>query len=123
MADIFTDAGEQLVVDILDPNNGAGKPANWYVAWGTGTGQTAASTTLATEAAESRVAATVTQPSANVLRNVGTITASGTKTISEAGIFSASTSGTMLVYSDFTGVLLNASDSIQFTFDVTFAGA
>lgn len=114
MANVFTDAGEGFVVDELDAYG------TYYVGWGTGAGTAAVTdTTLFTEASESRVATTDTQPSANILQWVGTITADGTKTITNAGIFSASTSGTMIVKSDFTGIALTAGDKIEFTFQLT----
>lgn len=52
---------------------------------------------------------------------VGTITADGTKTITNAGLFDASTSGNLFMKGDFTGVALNASESIQFTMKVAFS--
>ena len=73
------------------------------------------------EASEARVTATENQPSADQNELVGTITADGTKTITNAGVFDASTVGNMLLKSDFTGVALNASDSIQFTFTITWS--
>lgn len=120
MANIFTDAGEAFVADLVDGTVSA--PANWYVAWGTGAGTAAKTdTTLFTEAAESRVVVTETQPTADTNRFVGTITAAAGKTITNAGIFSASTAGTMFLKSDFTGVVLATGDAIQFTFDVTWS--
>lgn len=120
MADIFTDVGETLVADFVDGT--ASAPANWYVAWGTGAGTAAkGDTTLFTEASESRVAVTESQPSSNVNQFVGTITASGAKTITNAGIFDASSGGNLLLKSDFTGVALGASDSIEFTFTLTWS--
>jgi hypothetical protein len=121
MADVWTDAGQALVVDILDGTASSPGATGWYVGWGTGAGTAAVGdTTLSTEASESRVQVTCSQPAANQSRYVGTITADGTKTITNAGIFNASTSGTLWLHSDFTGVALNASDSIQFTFTVTW---
>lgn len=120
MADIFTDVGETLVADYVDGTTSA--PTNWYVAWGTGTGTAAkANTTLFTESAESRVIVTADQPSANINRFVGTMTASAGRTITNAGIFDASTTGNMLLKSDFTGVVLSTSDTIQFTFQLTWS--
>lgn len=119
MANIFTDAGEGIVVDILDST--VGVPASWYVAWGTGAGTAAKTdTTLFTEASESRVAATLSQPTADTNRFVATITANGTKTITNAGVFSASSGGTCLLKSDFTGIALVSGDQIQFTFNLQF---
>jgi len=121
MADVWTDAGQALVVDILDGTASSPGGTGWYVGWGTGAGTAAVTdTTLSTEATEARVQVTCSQPAANQSRYVGTITADGTKTITNAGIFNASTSGTLWLHSDFTGVALNASDSIQFTFTVTW---
>jgi hypothetical protein len=121
MADIYTDAGEDLTADQMDSNT-AGTITNWYVAWGTGAGTAAkGDTTLFTEAAESRVATTDSQPSSNVNQYLGTITSASGQTITNAGIFDASTSGNCLLKSDFTGIALNSGDSIQFTFQLTWS--
>lgn len=119
MADVFTDAGENLVADIIDGTTAA---PTWYVGWGTGA-DTAdkTDTTLSTEGTESRVATSQSQPSANINQFQGTITADGSKTITNAGILSASTSGTLLLFSDFSGIAVVASDSIQFTFQLTWS--
>lgn len=120
MADIFTQAGEEIVADLVDGTVAA--PANWYIGWGTGAGTAAkGDTTLFTEAAEARVTATESQPAADQNRFVGTITATGAKTITNAGVLSASTGGTLLLHSDFAGVTLAINDSIQFTFTLTWS--
>jgi len=114
MADIYTDAGEDFVIDQIDAFG------TYYSGWGTGAGTAAkGDTTLFTEASEDRVATTDSQPSSNQIQWVATITADGTKTITNAGIFSASTGSALIMHSDFTGVPLSASDSIQFTFQKT----
>jgi hypothetical protein len=119
MADIFTDVGETLIADYLDGTSSV--PANWYVAWGTdGTAAAKGDTTL-TEPGESRVAATMSQPSANINRFVATITATATRAIQEAGVFDASTSGNLLLSSDFTTINLSTDDSIEFTFELTWS--
>ena len=116
MADIYTDAGEDFTVDQLDAYG------NFYVAWGTGAGTAAKTdTTLFTEAAESRVITTETQPASNQLQHVGTITSASGQTITNAGIFDASTSGNIILKSDFTGVVLANGDKIEFTFQLTFS--
>ncbi len=114
MATVYTQAGEELVVDLLDETIVC--PTDWYVAWGTGGGGAVkGDTTLTTEASESRVIGAATQPSADINQWVATITADGTKTIDEAGLLSASTSGTLLIRGDFTGIALTAGDKIEFT--------
>lgn len=121
MANVFTDAGEALLTDIVDGTTAV--PADWYVGWGTGGGTAAkGDTALFAEAAESRVAATMTQPTADANRFTATLTCAGSaKTITNAGVLSASTAGTLLLKSDFTGVPLEVGDSIQFAFTWTHA--
>jgi len=120
MADVFTQVGEELVADIIDGTTGV--PANWYGHWGTGAGAAAkGDTALTTPGSESRVAATMSQPSADINRFVFTITADAGKTITESGVFSASTGGILLFRSDFTGVVLGSGDKIEFTYNWTHA--
>jgi hypothetical protein len=120
MATVYTSAGEEKVVDIIDGT--ASSPAdlgtgNSFVAWGTGGGGAVkGDTTLTTEASESRVGATVSQPVADKNQWVAEITADGTKTIDEAGLFDASTAGTLVIRGDFTGVAVVLGDKIEFTF-------
>ncbi len=119
MATIYTDVGEDLTVDILD---GTTAPPTWHIGWGTGAGTAAkGDTTLFTEASETRIAATMSQPSSNVTRAVATITADGTKTITNAGILSAVTSGTLFVHGDHAGIALTSGDKIEYTIDVTWS--
>lgn len=120
MANVFTQAGEELLTDILDST--VAVPANWYVGWGTGAGTAVkGSTVLFTEAAEARVAATKSQPTTDTNRFVAQITAAGAKTITNAGVFSASTVGTLFIHSDFTGIALALNDKIEFTFDIQWS--
>lgn len=120
MANVFTTVGAQFVTDLFDGTSTA--PASHYVAWGTGAGTAAVGdTTLFTESTEARVVTTRSQPSANVNQFVGTITASAARTITNAGIFNASTTGSLFLKSDFTGVALATGDAIQFTFTLTWS--
>ena len=120
MADIYTDAGEELVVDLLDETSVA--PVDWFVGWGTGAGTAAkADTVLFTEASETRVIGAATQPSANINQWVATITADGTKTITNAGLLSLITGGTLLIHGDHAGVALTSGDKIEYTISLTQA--
>ncbi len=113
MADVFTQTGEELFADIIDGTTAA---PTWYIDWGTGgSGAAKGDTALGTAGGESRVAATMSQPSADQNRFVATITASGAKTIIECGIFNATSSGIMIQRSDFTGIVLATNDKIEFT--------
>lgn len=120
MGDIFTQTGEEKVADLFDGTVAA--PANWWI--GQGTGITAAAkgdTALETPSAESRVAATESQPAADQNRLVSTIVATGTRAITEMGVFDASTAGILVVRSTFAAINVVTNDSIQFTVTITWA--
>lgn len=121
MATVFTNAGKAITANRV---NGAGTAPN-YVAWGTGAGTAAAAdTTLFTEASEARVAGTASVVTTTVTNDsyqvVGTITASAGKTITNAGLFDASTAGNLYMKGDFTGLALGTGDAIQFTCKVVY---
>lgn len=120
MATVYTDAGEAVVVDLIDGTSGTHLDAtNAKIAWGTGAGTAAkGDTTLFTEASEARVAATVSQPAADTNRWVGTITADAGKTITNAGLFNASSGPTLIVKGDFSGIVLALGDKIEFTINL-----
>ena len=117
MATIYTQMGEEKIVDLIDGVSAVHLDAtNAKIGWGTGTGTHAkASTTLFTEASEARVAATVTQPVADKNQWVATLTADAGKTITNAGLFDAATAGNLVVAGDFTGIALATGDKIEFT--------
>lgn len=105
---------------------------NWYIQWGTGSGATAsANAVTTTSTTEARVLATATQQTTSVtndcLQLVATITAAGTRAITEVGAFDATgsgsppTGGNMDIYGDFSTINLASSDSIQFTIKTTFS--
>jgi hypothetical protein len=124
MANVVTNVGKAIIAKRMIGSSPTQTEPK-FVGWGTGTGTAAAAdTALATEASESRVSGTGSTVTGSVTddthRVVGTLTAGGAKTITEAGVFDASTGGNLYVRSDFSGVPLNAGDSIQFTFDVKF---
>lgn len=116
LATVLTTVGKAWIVDKLDETL---QTTGDYIGWGTGAGTAAAAdTTLFTEAAESRVVATRSQPSADTVRWVGTLTSASGQTITNAGNFTASTSGTLIVHGDFTGIVLATNDQIQFTINL-----
>lgn len=122
MATVFTAVGESVVADLVDGTSSNHLNAtNSHIGWGTG-GTTAAKgdTALGTAASEARVVCAVSQPAADTLRFVSTITADGTKTIIEAGLFDAITSGNMPVRGDFGGIGVELNDQVQFTIDLEF---
>jgi len=119
MATVITNIGKGVYNNRLK-NGATGATEPNYVAWGTGTGAVITGTALSTAAAEARVAGTsslVTTTTTNdTYQVVGTLTVAGAgKTISEVGLFDASTSGNLFLWADFTGIALDIGESIQFT--------
>lgn len=119
MADVFTDTG---IAQVIEAVNGDSHTAPQHVGWGTGAGTAGVTdTTLFTENG-SRVSGTKSKQTTNVTndtyRVVATLTASSSVTITNAGLFDASSGGNLYAKGDFTGVALNNGDSIEFTFDI-----
>lgn len=124
MATVITNAGLDIITNRL---KGAGTEPN-YVAWGTGAGTAAvANTTLFTEAAEARVAGTSTRQLTTVANDtyqvVATMTSESSQTITNAGLFDASSGGNLFLKGDFAGVALNLGESIQFTFKAQYTNS
>lgn len=119
MADIYTDAGEDLTADILDGTTAA---PTWRIGWGTGAGTAAkGDTTLFTEAAEARVNATMSQPSSNVNQFLALITSLSSQTITNAGVLDAASGGNLLLKSDHAGIAVAIGDKIEYTFQLTWS--
>lgn len=119
MGTIFSDVGKAWVVDKMDDSSATTMNR---IGWGTGAGTSAeANTQLFSEDSDGRATATLSQITTTVAGDtyqaVGTITSTGTKTITNAGLFDSASvgTGTMLVKGDFTGIPLLAGDSIEFT--------
>lgn len=105
---------------------------SWYLQWGTSSGAAAtANVVTTTSTTEARVAATATQATVTVandtLQLTGTLTAAGSRAITEIGVFdtagsgSPPTGGNMDLYSDFAVINLSSGDSIAFTVKVTYS--
>lgn len=106
--------------------------ASWYLQWGTSSGAAAtANVVTTTSTTEARTTASAAQGTTTVTNDkmvlTGTITAAGTRAITELGAFDAAgsgsppTGGNMDVYGDFTSIGLSSGDSIAFTVNVTFS--
>jgi hypothetical protein len=121
LATVFTNAGKAIVTNRL---KGSGTEPN-FCAIGTGAGTAAvADTTLFTEV-ETRVAGTSTQVLTTVTNDtyqvVGTISITGTRGVTNAGLFDAATVGNMLIKGDFAVINLVSGDSLQLTGKLAFA--
>ena len=120
MADVVTNVGRAHIAGLL--SNTVAEPTNYYIAWGTGAGTAGVGdTTLFTEV-DSRVAATTTRVTTTVSndtsQNVATLTASASRNITNAGVWTASSGGTLIQKSDHATVPLLTNDSIQYTFKI-----
>lgn len=130
MATLVVNGGKDIVTNRI---KGAGtEPLN--VGWGTAAGTTAATdTTLFTEklvdlstsagtdhtaGASTRQTTTTTNDTYQV---VATRTATGSGTVTNAGLFDAASGGNLFLKGDFTGIGLVSGDSIQFTIKAVFA--
>lgn len=95
-----------------------------YLQAGTGSGQGDTAIDVAAPV-QTRATGAVSQQTTNVagdtFRVTGTITATSDVTISELGVFDASSAGSMDIYGDFTGIALAAGDGIVFQIDVAVA--
>lgn len=89
---------------------------------GSGTGAAAEATgdtALGTEV-ESRATGSQTEgASANIYKTVGTVSYTATRAITEHGIFSASSAGTLWDRSVFSAVNVVSGDAIEFTYELT----
>lgn len=126
---LVTDAGVAYIVD--DWDGGANVIDNFnYHGCGTGTtAEAAGDTALVTESTtalnpdSTRATGTKSQPSANVMRTVGTLTFDASAAVTEHGVFSqeATGGGTLLDRSVFSAINVVSGDSIQFTYSLTLS--
>ena len=119
---IVTNTGRQAIIDRLQ---GSTPPAAAFIAIGTGAAAAAAAdTTLGTEVARSSSAAPLTQPDAYTDRCIETFAAgTGTGSITETGRLTANSGGVLMGRQVFTAVVKGASDSLQITYDFTYAAS
>lgn len=115
---VVTTAGVNALVDAFQ---GLFTLSNFkYHASGTGTTAEATTDTVLVAEVGSRVVGTQTEgSSANIYKTVGTITYASSYAITEHGLFSASTGGTLWDRSVFSAINVSANDSIEFTYELT----
>lgn len=116
---IITTAGKTFIAASLAKTTTNSPAAMTHMAVGTSsTAAAVGDTALVAEAA--RVALTSTTPSTNTVQYVATFGAGvGTATLTEAGILNASSGGTLLARTVYTGIAKGASDSLTITWTVT----
>ncbi len=114
---VVTDAGVAYLVDALQNLTEAENLR--FHASGTGTTAEAAAQTALVSEVGSRVSGSQTESAANVYRTVAVVSYGSTLAITEHGLFSASTAGTMLDRSVFAAINVASGDTITFTYDLT----
>lgn len=108
-----------LVVDDLQSSAAAHSTMKYHGS-GTGvTGEAVGDTALGTEV-ESRATGTQAENAANIYESVGTVAYTATRAITEHGLFSASSGGSLMDRSVFSAINVLNGDSIQFTHRTTY---
>jgi len=126
---VVTDAGVAYIVDDWDGGAATIDAFNFHGCGTGGAAEAASNTTLTTESTtilnpdNLRATGTKSQPSANIMRSVGTLTFDGAGAITEHGLFSDVdvAEGTLLDRSLFSAVNVGNGDSIQFTYSLTLS--
>lgn len=116
----WTDGGQAFAIDQLDKNTAvAAASFSYFGAWGAGSNTPAVTdTTLQTENPEARTAiaaGNMSQPATDTVRWVYVIIATGTRTVQETGIFSASTAGNMHIRIVHGSLALESGDQVTYT--------
>lgn len=112
MSNVYTQTGEEWVIDAIDAALTAP-----HVSSGTGTVAAAKGDTALGAQVGSRVTGTKSQPTADVLRVVGTISYGGSFAITECGLHTASSGGVMLQRHVFAALNVANGMSIEFTIE------
>ena len=130
MATVVVNAGRDIVTNRI---KGAGTES-LNIGWGVSAGTAAVTDTtlfgerlvdLTTAAGTDHTAGTSTRQTTTVTNDtyqvIGTRTATGAGTVTNAGLFDAASGGNLFLKGDFTGIGLASGDSIQFTIKAIFA--
>jgi hypothetical protein len=120
MPDVVTNVGRAQAAGYL--SNTVAQVTTYHGNIGTGAGAAAVGdTSLFAETGTARIAITPTRVTRaftnDTARYVFTYTATGNITVTNAGYFTASTGGVLMQKSDFASIPLQATDSIEFTFE------
>jgi hypothetical protein len=122
-ATVVTNKGKGMLADRLRTTPATYTNPPKFVAMGTGAtgaartavaGDTALSTEVETRTSGTESTVTTTQ-TGDTYQSVGTVTATATRAVDEAGLFDASSTGNMGLSATFPVINLASGDSIQFT--------
>jgi hypothetical protein len=116
----ITNAGVAFLVDDWDSDAQDITTMNYHACGVGTTAENVADTGPETER-NARASGTKSQPSANILQSVGTISNTGTFAITEHVLMSAVTSGTAWDRTVFSALNLTDADSVAFTYQCTIS--
>lgn len=117
---VVTTVYVNLLVDELQSSQAAHSTFLYHDS-GTGTtAEAAGDSALVTKVETGRATGTQTEgASANIYRSVGTISYTATRAVTEHGLFSASSAGSLMDRTVFSAINVVNGDSIQFTYELT----
>lgn len=124
---VITDVGVGFLVDDWDDDTTDITTMNFHGCGTTGTAEDQTDTALAAESTtvlnpdSTRATGTKSQPAANQLQSVGTLTFDGSAAVVEHGLFNLSGTGTGVLWDRTVFSVINVAnlDSIQFTYTAT----
>jgi len=115
---VVTDVGVAFIIDAMQ-NLTEPELLKWHASGTGAVAENVTDTVLGTEV-ESRVAGTqIEGASANIYRTVATVTYTATRSITEHGLFSASTAGTIFDRSVFGVINVVSGNKIEFAYEWT----
>lgn len=131
MASVVTTVGKAINSGRMTGGTAPSQTEPKFIGWGTGAGAGAVgSTDVSTAATEARVSGTSAQATTtatnDTYRVTGTVTANGTKTITNVGLFDAAgtgsppTGGVLFAIFDGLSLALTSGDSVAFTLNDQF---
>lgn len=121
---IVTNAAIAILVSVLQGGSATTlQNFKWHASGTSSTAESASDTTLGTEIGEVRDEGTQTTAGAGTYQSVATHTYSSTYAVTEHGIFTAASGGTLLDRSVFTAINVVVATQIQFTYTLTITGA
>jgi hypothetical protein len=117
---VVTDAFVQFMVDQLQSETSEWGDFKYHDCGEGSTAENASDTAMETQYGGARATGSQTEgASANIYKSVGTISFTGTKAITEHGLFSQSTGTTLMDRTVFSTINVGNGDSIQFTYELT----
>lgn len=116
----WTDKGQEFAIDQLDKNTAvAAASFSYFGAWGSsGTTPAVTDNALGSENAEARTSipsGSMSQPAADTVRWTYVIVATGTRTVQETGVATASSAGNFHTHIVHGSLALESADQVTYT--------